>query len=219
MAARSARRAIFRRPLRPRRRQLVGDHPPPQEAELVHLRLCAGGGDLSVPGRRAALFRQGDPARRADADRPRPSGRCRSRCPSSSAATPRSPNTSRWSSGSAASATGSRRSRPSGRRRSRSRSSAAAPGVEVAGLDLACRTATCCARTSRWRRGRARRCWSPGRRGRARARCCARSPVSGRSAAAASGSARGAPVPAAAALSAAGHARRRARLPGPRRGA
>ena len=56
------------RPLCPGRRELVGDHQAPQEADLVHLWLRPARGRLPVPRRGPALFRQDDPARRLDAD-------------------------------------------------------------------------------------------------------------------------------------------------------
>ena len=129
------------------RRQLVGDHPAPQEADLADHRLFPAGDRLSVHRRRTALFRQGDPARRPDADRLGLRPGAGTRCPSSSTPTPRSPTTRRWSSGSPAFACGWTRSRRSGRRRSRSRSSAAAPGSRSKRSISTCRTGRRCAMT------------------------------------------------------------------------
>ena len=62
---RRERRVLWRReprarrvpqPLYADRAELVGHHPPPQEADLVHDRLFAGGGRVSVHRRGAALF-------------------------------------------------------------------------------------------------------------------------------------------------------------------
>ena len=55
--------------LLPRHRQLVRHHEPHQAADGLHPELCTGGGDDSLRAGLARLFRQQDPARRADPDR------------------------------------------------------------------------------------------------------------------------------------------------------
>ena len=61
-------------------------------------------------------------------------------------------------------------------------------GVEVETLDLDLPDGRRCVKIWRWLRAPAIRCWSPARPGPARAHCCARSPVCGRSGAVISGS-------------------------------
>ena len=123
-------------PLCAGRRELVGNHQAPQEADLVHLWLRSGRDRLPVLVAAPRYFDKVDPARRLDADLfgfPPGAGVALAL---SSIRTTRSPNTRRWCSGSPGSAQGWTRSRPIGPHRSRSISSAAARASRSSALDL-----------------------------------------------------------------------------------
>ena len=170
---------------RPRRRQLVRHHEPNQTADGIHRELFTGRRAVSLHSGRARLFRQQDPARRADADRRSLRQACRMRSPSSYR------STAPWRNGAPSSrvSTDLRRAIASAERaadRCRLRSASC---ISRRAARSACSSFwSSCPTARRWSRpttsafapasGR----WSPARPAPASRRCSAPSPASGRSA-------------------------------------